>query len=108
MKYSEKRMAEICKALGDPTRLKIIKLCSSKGRMLCVGSIAHELGITQPAVSQHLKVLRNAGIMEGQRKGFHVHYYVNPDTLKTYKKEFDNLFKILAKCCPHACKCDFD
>lgn len=110
MKYTERKISEICKALGDPTRLKIIKLCSSKRKLLCVGAIAHELGITQPAVSQHLKVLRNAGIMEGHRVGLHVHYYVNPDSLRAYKKEFEDLFTLLAKCCPHVhpCKCDSD
>ena len=106
MRYTDKKLAEILKALGDPTRLKIIKLCSSRGRLLCVGALAHELGITQPAVSQHLKVLKNLGILDDYRVGFHVHYCVNPDALKACKKEFDELFKLLSECCPGPCARD--
>ncbi|MBN1525734.1 MAG: winged helix-turn-helix transcriptional regulator [Spirochaetales bacterium] len=67
-------IAEIFKALGDTTRLNIIKMIVSKGNNLCVGAIANQLAISQPAVSQHLKILRNAGLVESDRIGFHVHY----------------------------------
>ena len=106
MKLTEKKMADICKALGDPTRIKIIKLLSTRGRILCVGAIAHELGITQPAVSQHLKVLKSIGLLEDNRAGCHVHYCVCGDTLDQYKKEFDELFKLLGKCCSRLCEGD--
>ncbi|KPK68068.1 hypothetical protein AMJ87_12450 [candidate division WOR_3 bacterium SM23_60] len=101
MKLTEKKVADICKALGDPTRIKIIKLLSSRGRILCVGAIAHELGISQPAVSQHLKVLKSIGLIDDRRAGCHVHYCVCGDTLGQYKKEFDELFKLLGRCCSH-------
>lgn len=108
MKYTDKKMAQILKALGDPTRLKIIKLLSAKGKILCVGALAHELGITQPAVSQHLKVLKNIGLLDDNRVGFHVHYCVNADALKACKKEFDALFMMLHKCCCGPCDSDTD
>lgn len=82
MNTSVTDIAEVFKALGDPTRLKIIKLILLNGNNLCVGMIAHRLDISQPAVSQHLKVLKNAGIVEANRIGFHIHYNVIEDALK--------------------------
>jgi ArsR family transcriptional regulator len=77
-------IADIFKALSDATRLKIIKLILAKGNNLCVGMIAHKLGISQPAVSQHLKVLKNTGVVEAHRMGFHMHYNVIDKAVKEY------------------------
>jgi ArsR family transcriptional regulator len=85
--------AEIFKALGDATRLKIMKLIAAKGNMLCVGKIAHCLNISQPAVSQHLKVLKNAGLVEPDRQGFHVHYRIVSDSLKSYGLSIEGFLK---------------
>ena len=76
--------ADIFKALGDGSRLKILKLIAAHGNVLCVGFIAKKLGLSQPAVSQHLKTLKNAGILTGERKGYHVHYSINADVLEPY------------------------
>lgn len=92
-------LAEIFKALSDPTRLKIIRLLSRRKPMLCVGALAHRLGISQPAVSQHLRVLKNAGILKAQRFGFHVHYVFNPSILHEHKKMIDGLFHVAFECC---------
>ena len=77
------KTADFFKALGDTTRIKILKLllCHNK---LCVGMIAFKLNITQPAVSQHLKILKTNGIIEGKRTGFNIHYRVNEDVFKKY------------------------
>ncbi len=74
--------ADVFKALGDPTRLKILKLIVSRENRVCVGMIAKYLNISQPAVSQHLKVLKIAGIVEALREGFHMHYSVCSTALK--------------------------
>ena len=92
-------LAEIFKALSDPTRLKIIRLLSRRKPMLCVGALAHRLGISQPAVSQHLRVLKNAGILRAHRLGFHVHYVFNPSILHEHKKMIDALFSVAFECC---------
>lgn len=76
--------AQVFKALGDGTRLKILKIIAHLGNVVCVGMIADRLNITQPAVSQHLKVLKNAGIVQAQREGFHVHYSIVRDCLSEY------------------------
>jgi ArsR family transcriptional regulator, arsenate/arsenite/antimonite-responsive transcriptional repressor len=88
--------AEIFKALGDSTRLKILKILSIKGSVLCVGKIACILDISQPAVSQHLKVLKNAGLVEADRQGFHMHYRIKNDTLKLYGIKTEDLLKPLS------------
>jgi ArsR family transcriptional regulator len=93
MKDEVKKMAKVFKALGEPTRLKIIKILASEGGYFCVGAMAKRLGISQPAVSQHLKVLKESGILDSKRMGFHVHYFVDSSTLKDYKKRIDELIE---------------
>jgi len=77
------KTTDFFKALGDPTRIKILKLLLS-GKKLCVGMIAFKLNITQSAVSQHLKVLKSNGIVDGTRTGFNMHYRVNEDVFKKF------------------------
>ena len=75
--------ATLFSVLADPTRLKLLKLLLQHREpdALCVNALAHHLGVTQPAVSQHLKVLKNAGLVKGQKRGYRVHYFVNRETL---------------------------
>ena len=87
--------ADIFKALGDPSRLKIIKLILLKGNNLCVGMIAHKLEISQPAISQHLKILKNAGLVEAERIGFHIHYKVKKGALNNYGINITELLKAI-------------
>jgi ArsR family transcriptional regulator len=107
MRDEVKKMAKVFKALGEPTRLRIIKILASEGGYFCVGALAKKLGISQPAVSQHLKILREAEILDSKRMGFHVHYYVDAETLKSYKEQIDELMeKASEKCsCPDAESC---
>jgi ArsR family transcriptional regulator len=72
-------MIQLCKALSDPTRLallKALKSCPHEGGY-CVTSLANRLGVSQPAVSQHLRVLRHLGVVQGERQGYRVHYTLN-------------------------------
>ncbi len=70
-------------ALADPTRLRLLKLlCRQRDpHALCVNALAWRLGVSQSAVSQHLRVLRSIGLVKGQRTGYRVHYFVNPEVL---------------------------
>ena len=75
-------------ALADPTRLKLVKLlCRQRDQdALCVNALAAILGVTQSAVSQHMRVLRSIGLVKGERRGYHIHYFINQDMLeKCYK-----------------------
>jgi DNA-binding transcriptional ArsR family regulator len=76
-------IADFFKALGDTTRIKILKLLMSH-KKLCVGFIAYKLNITQSAVSQHLKVLKTVRIVEGKRTGSNIHYWIKEDVFKKY------------------------
>jgi DNA-binding transcriptional ArsR family regulator len=78
-------LADTFKALSDPTRMRLVKLLSEGGGALCVNALAHKLGVTQSAVSQHLRVLRQAGLVRGERRGYFVHYALDEDGLKQHK-----------------------
>ena len=84
-------LAGIFKALSDPTRLKLVQLLSEclpgecHGGALCVNALAHRVGVSQSAVSQHLRVLRQAGLVRGERRGHFVHYSLDQDGLEQYR-----------------------
>jgi DNA-binding transcriptional ArsR family regulator len=77
---SEEELARLHKSLSVPVRLRILKLIAC--RPLCVNAITRRLEISQPAVSQHLAVLRQAGLVKGDKHGYMVHYTLNRDRLK--------------------------
>ena len=107
MRDEVRTMAEVFKALGDPTRLRIIRmLASNPENTLCVADLANRLGSTQPAASQHIKVLKNVGILEANRVGFRVYYYVNTDNLVAYKASMDELFEMAFARCPKMGACE--
>src|SRR5919106_1285093 len=70
---------ELARALGDPLRWRIIELLASE--QLCVAHLAEELGIAQPLVSHHLKVLREAGLIEPDRYRYWTYYRLRPGAL---------------------------
>ena len=67
------------KALADENRLKLVHLLLTQD--LCVGALAHRIGITEAAVSQHLQVLRKAGLIRGEKRGYWTHYAVERKVL---------------------------
>jgi len=68
-------LLNIMKALSDENRLTIIELLMKYD--FCVGALSRKLEISEAAVSQHLKILRNAGIVTGEKRGYYTHYDVN-------------------------------
>ncbi len=85
MKPWVREMADVFKALGDPTRLRIIRLLvTNPSDTLNVSDLADRLGMTQPAVSQHIKVLKNVGILVPNKQGYHVFYHVNMEVMLRY------------------------
>jgi len=75
------KQAELFKVLGVASRIRIIDLLKQKGP-LGVGELSEALGITPSAVSQHLKVLRFAGLVSSQRKGYWLPYDLDHDSLE--------------------------
>jgi DNA-binding transcriptional ArsR family regulator len=68
------------KALADETRFRIIHLLLAHG--LCVGALAAQLGISKAAVSQHLQILRKAGLVKGEKRGYWTHYSVDRSAVR--------------------------
>jgi ArsR family transcriptional regulator, arsenate/arsenite/antimonite-responsive transcriptional repressor len=77
-------LARMTKALGHPARVAIMRLLIARGECVC-GAIVDELPLAQATVSQHLKVLKEAGLVQGEIDGPRVCYCVNPENLKRLK-----------------------
>lgn len=75
------RYSEIFKALAHPLRLKIVCGLTKKDEC-CVSLMVEKLGVAQPTVSQHLNILKNAGVIEGYRKGNQICYKMTNDVVK--------------------------
>jgi len=75
-------LAKVFKALSDPVRLRLLNMIASvDGGEVCVCDLTGAFELTAPTISHHLKVLRQAGLIEGERRGTWVYYRVVPDRL---------------------------
>jgi len=74
-------MDEVFKALGDPTRLRIVKMLAQHGEV-CVCRIVDELEMNQPAVSFHMGKLKQAGLLNARKEGQWIHYSLKVGALK--------------------------
>ena len=81
---NDKEIVKIYKALSVDSRLQILKLI--KDKKLCVNAITKKIGISQSAVSQHLSVLKQAGLVKSERYGSIIHYTININQLEKFKK----------------------
>ena len=93
----------LLKALGDPTRYKIFN--SLLERKHCVRSLSKKLGITESAVSQHLKVMKEVGLVYREKYGYHMHYLPSQNALDSLvncftqmKEKSDSLDRNITKC----------
>ena len=79
-------LARFYKALGDATRLQLVALLARqrRGQALCVGRLAHDLGVTASAVSQHLRVLKDLGLVRRERQRYRIHYYLDDERLEEF------------------------
>ena len=72
-------MARVFKAMGDPVRLRLLSLIAShEGGEACVCDLSEVFDLTGPTISHHLKVLREAGLIAGDRRGTWVYYRADP------------------------------
>jgi ArsR family transcriptional regulator len=76
------RIAEVAKALGDPIRLQLVDVLRKHAGKVCVCELVPLFDVSQPTLSHHLKKLREAGIVDSERKGLWAYYYVIPDALE--------------------------
>ena len=73
--------ARLLKALADPTRLRILSLLSRHEGEVCVFEIVESFTLEQPTISHHLRILRDAGLVDCRKKGLWAYYYVRREAL---------------------------
>jgi ArsR family transcriptional regulator, arsenate/arsenite/antimonite-responsive transcriptional repressor len=81
-RQESERLAAIAKALGDPVRLQLVDVLRKHAGKVCVCELVPLFDLSQPTVSHHLKVLRDAGIVGTERRGLWAYYYVFAHALK--------------------------
>ena len=81
---ADEELASLSKALGHPARVKILRILARKNACIC-GDIVDELPLAQSTVSQHLKVLKDAGLIRGDVDGPRVCYCIEPRALRRLK-----------------------
>ena len=84
------KLSRIFKILSADTRVRIIQLL--KDHPLCVGALAARLNISPGAVSQHLRILRAADLVEPERQGYYIHYGLNEETFDRWKNALEQFF----------------
>lgn len=77
------------KALGEPMRLNIYRTLLE--RKHCVRSLSRKFGISESAVSQHLKVMKEAGLVYGEKYGYHTHYLPKQDAADFLAQQFEQM-----------------
>jgi ArsR family transcriptional regulator, arsenate/arsenite/antimonite-responsive transcriptional repressor len=81
---ADEELAMFAKALGHPARVQILRLLTRRTSCVC-GDIVDELPLAQSTVSQHLKILKEAGLIRGDVDGPRVCYCIEPRTLRRFK-----------------------
>lgn len=87
---SDEEAAGLAKALGHPARVAIVRMLARRGECVC-GTIVEGLPLSQATVSQHLKVLKEAGLVRGEIDGPRVCYCINPEAVKRFKSLLEQL-----------------
>ena len=88
---------KLLKAIADDTRMNILTLLLRHN--YCVRALANELKLSEATISQHLKVLREAGLLVGEKRGYYMHYTVERDVLQELAKEIESLVTIKTEIC---------
>ena len=101
--FSEKqnKLAQMMKALAHPARIAIIQQLIKANACIC-GDLVEELGLAQATISQHLKELKNAGLIKGTIDGTSICYCIDERVWKTYRRELEAFFspvKFDGNCC---------
>ncbi len=96
----QNKLATIAKALGHPARIAIIEYLLKVNECIC-GDIVNELPLAQPTVSQHLKELKNAGLIKGNIEGNSICYCIDEKAFEVLNGYFSNVLSKVKnqKCC---------
>jgi ArsR family transcriptional regulator, arsenate/arsenite/antimonite-responsive transcriptional repressor len=90
MKKAMQQQVRILKALASVPRLEIVRLLREHPQ--CVNAIVARLGMTQPAVSQHLQLLREVGLIRAEKRGTWIHYAICPETVERCADALSDVF----------------
>jgi ArsR family transcriptional regulator len=96
-------LATRLKALAHPTRLEILHVLAERGTCIC-GEVVEVLPLAQSTVSQHLKVLKEAGFVRGEVDGLKSCYCLDLEIIMQFRHDLDELFAHLSSCCPPVAK----
>jgi predicted transcriptional regulator len=97
----QNKLANMMKALAHPARIAIVQHLIKINSCIC-GDLVEELGLAQPTISQHLKELKNVGLIQGTIEGASVCYCIDPKVWKQFKTILDSFFVSYnnnEKCC---------
>ena len=99
-------LSEFFKALSDPTRLKLVRiLMFNDEEKLKVIDLAEKIGISQPAITQHINILKELNLIESSREQNRKYYYVNKKKFKSYKRILNTMLEISFMRCTFKGKC---
>lgn len=87
----QNRMAVMLKALAHPARIAILQQLIEARACIC-GDLVDELGLAQATISQHLKELKNAGLIQGTIEGASICYCINPEAWSALQQQLNNFF----------------
>lgn len=87
----QNKLAQLLKAMAHPARIAILQRILASNTCIC-GDLVDELGLAQATISQHLKELKNAGIIQGTIEGVSICYCINPSTWKLLHNQLGNFF----------------
>ncbi len=97
----QNRLAILLKAMAHPARIAILQQIISANACIC-GDLVGELGLAQSTISQHLKELKDAGLIQGTIEGVSICYCINPVTWKLFESNFGKFmssYKDISGCC---------
>ncbi len=93
---ARRRLLAALRALGDATRLEVFRLVASGREPVCVCRVVDRFRVSQPTISHHLRILREAGLVTVSRKGRWSHYAPAPEGLAALRRELDRLARARA------------
>lgn len=97
----QNRLAVLLKALAHPARIAILQQIMASNTCIC-GELVDELGLAQATISQHLKELKNAGLIQGTIEGVSVCYCIHPENWELLKEQLNGFleaYKGVSGCC---------
>ena len=99
-------LSELFKALGDPSRLKLLRLLMFNDEdKLKVIDLAEKIGITQPAITQHINILKELNLIQSNKEQNRTYYHINKRKFKSYKRILSKMLEISFMRCTFKGKC---